>query len=120
MSDLQKRNAGEAAAQCVEAGMVVGLGTGSASRASTSHKDADGDGILMYMQLMLHHARQNGAPNPEWRPKDHSNPYFTFDPSKCIVCSRCVRACDEVQGTFALTISGLFDGSLSAAVGDGQ
>jgi formate dehydrogenase major subunit len=38
--------------------------------------------------------------------KDESNPYFTFDPSKCIVCSRCVRACEEVQGTFALTISG--------------
>ena len=37
-------------------------------------------------------------------PKDTSNPYFTFDPSKCIVCSRCVRACDEVQGTFALTV----------------
>jgi formate dehydrogenase major subunit len=37
-------------------------------------------------------------------PKDTSNPYFTFDPSKCIVCSRCVRACEEVQGTFALTI----------------
>ncbi|MEE3624640.1 formate dehydrogenase subunit alpha [Nitrospirillum sp. BR 11752] len=36
--------------------------------------------------------------------KDTSNPYFTFDPSKCIVCSRCVRACQEVQGTFALTI----------------
>jgi len=38
--------------------------------------------------------------------KDESNPYFTFDPSKCIVCSRCVRACEEVQGTFALTIEG--------------
>lgn len=38
--------------------------------------------------------------------KDTSNPYFTFDTSKCIVCSRCVRACEEVQGTFALTISG--------------
>ncbi len=38
--------------------------------------------------------------------KDDSNPYFTFDPAKCIVCSRCVRACDEVQGTFALTIDG--------------
>ena len=38
--------------------------------------------------------------------KDESNPYFTFDPSKCIVCSRCVRACDEVQGTFALTLDG--------------
>ena len=37
---------------------------------------------------------------------DVSNPYFQFDPSKCIVCSRCVRACDEVQGTFALTIAG--------------
>ena len=38
--------------------------------------------------------------------KDDSNPYFSFDPAKCIVCSRCVRACDEVQGTFALTITG--------------
>ncbi|MEH6607391.1 MAG: formate dehydrogenase subunit alpha [Pseudomonadales bacterium] len=38
--------------------------------------------------------------------KDSSNPYFTFDASKCIVCSRCIRACEEVQGTFALTIDG--------------
>jgi formate dehydrogenase major subunit len=30
--------------------------------------------------------------------KDESNPYFTFDPSKCIVCSRCVRACEEHAG----------------------
>ncbi len=38
--------------------------------------------------------------------RDESNPYFTFDPAKCIVCSRCVRACEETQGTFALTIEG--------------
>ena len=38
--------------------------------------------------------------------KDESNPYFTFDASKCIVCSRCVRACEEIQGTFALTVQG--------------
>ncbi|MCE4058630.1 formate dehydrogenase subunit alpha [Pandoraea sputorum] len=38
--------------------------------------------------------------------KDESNPYFTYDASKCIVCNRCVRACEETQGTFALTISG--------------
>ncbi|CAG2127448.1 formate dehydrogenase subunit alpha [Cupriavidus plantarum] len=38
--------------------------------------------------------------------KDESNPYFTYDPSKCIVCNRCVRACEETQGTFALTITG--------------
>lgn len=37
---------------------------------------------------------------------DNSNPYFDFEPSKCIACSRCVRACDEVQGTLALTIAG--------------
>lgn len=37
--------------------------------------------------------------------KDESNPYFTFDPAKCIVCSRCVRACEETQGTFALSIT---------------
>jgi len=47
-------------------------------------------------------------------PKDESNPYFTYDPAKCIVCSRCVRACEEVQGTFALTISGRgFDSRVS-------
>ena len=42
---------------------------------------------------------------------DLSNPYFAFDPAKCIVCSRCVRACAEVQGTFALTIEGRGFGS---------
>ena len=38
--------------------------------------------------------------------KDQSNPYFSYDPAKCIVCQRCVRACEEVQGTFALTVAG--------------
>ncbi len=48
--------------------------------------------------------------------KDESNPYFTFDPGKCIVCNRCVRACEETQGTFALTISGRgFESRVSAS-----
>jgi formate dehydrogenase major subunit len=52
-------------------------------------------------------------------PVDDSNPYFSFDPSKCIVCSRCVRACDEVQGTFALTIEGRgFESKVAASVGE--
>lgn len=52
-------------------------------------------------------------------PKDESNPYFTYDPSKCIVCSRCVRACDEVQGTFALTITARgFESRVSAGQGE--
>ena len=47
--------------------------------------------------------------------KDESNPYFTFDPTKCIVCSRCVRACEETQGTFALTVEGRgFDSKIAA------
>ena len=48
---------------------------------------------------------------------DGSNPYFNFDPSKCILCSRCVRACEEVQGTFALTIQGRgFDSKVAAGM----
>jgi formate dehydrogenase major subunit len=51
--------------------------------------------------------------------KDESNPYFTFDPSKCIVCSRCVRACQETQGTFALTIESRgFDSKVSASANE--
>ncbi len=47
--------------------------------------------------------------------KDASNPYFTYDPSKCIVCSRCVRACEDIQGTYALTLDGRgFDSRVAA------
>ncbi|MFD1882611.1 formate dehydrogenase subunit alpha [Paracoccus pacificus] len=61
------------------------------------------------------HQRYPG--NAEGLPLDASNPYFTFDPSKCIVCSRCVRACEEVQGTFALTIAGRgWDSHVSAGM----
>ena len=51
-------------------------------------------------------AKAGAVANDRWLPKDESNPYFTYDPSKCIVCSLCVRACEEVQGTYALTIEG--------------
>src|SRR6267142_2357613 len=47
--------------------------------------------------------------------KDESNPYFAFNPELCIVCSRCVRACDEVQGTYALTIQARGFGSKVSA-----
>ena len=51
--------------------------------------------------------------------KDTSNPYFTFDPTKCIVCSRCVRACDEIQGTLALTIQGRgFKSKVAASINE--
>jgi formate dehydrogenase major subunit len=48
-------------------------------------------------------------------PTDDSNPYFTFEASKCIACSRCIRACEEIQGTFALTMEGRgFESKISA------
>lgn len=62
-------------------------------------------------------SRIDNAANDLWLAKDETNPYFTYDPSKCIVCNRCVRACEEVQGTFALTISGRgFDSRVSASM----
>jgi formate dehydrogenase major subunit len=61
--------------------------------------------------------RADGSENIRYKAKDESNPYFSFDPAKCIVCSRCVRACEEVQGTFALTIDGRgFDSHVSAGM----
>jgi len=61
---------------------------------------------------------QQKQSNPLFSPKDESNPYFTFDASRCIVCSRCVRACEEVQGTYALTIEGRGFGSKVVASQD--
>jgi formate dehydrogenase major subunit len=63
----------------------------------------------------LRDVRYAAGDNHLGQAKDLSNPYFDFDPSKCIVCSRCVRACDEVQGTFALTIDGMGFGSKVSA-----
>ncbi len=64
--------------------------------------------------------RDGGEENFRFKAKDESNPYFTFDPAKCIVCSRCVRACEEVQGTFALTIDGRgFASHVSAGMDEG-
>lgn len=40
------------------------------------------------------------------REKDLSHPYMTSDLSKCIMCFRCVRACDEVQGQLVLSVAG--------------
>ena len=82
---------------------------------------ANGDCELQDMAgaVGLREVRYAGGADHLDVPADTSNPYFAFDPSKCIVCSRCVRACDEVQGTFALTIDGRgFDASVKTGADD--
>ncbi|MGE0688395.1 MAG: 2Fe-2S iron-sulfur cluster-binding protein, partial [Dehalococcoidia bacterium] len=37
---------------------------------------------------------------------DRANPFLEFDPQMCIICTRCVRVCDEVRHTGAITLAG--------------
>jgi formate dehydrogenase major subunit len=67
-----------------------------------------------------------GVGAPRWpgpahhaAPDDLAHPYLAFRHDLCISCGRCVRACDEVQGTFALTATGRGFGANVAAGLDG-
>jgi predicted molibdopterin-dependent oxidoreductase YjgC len=57
-------------------------------------------------------ARFFGIGEPRWqgevrRPAhDKRHPYLALQHELCISCGRCVRACDEIQGAFALTATG--------------
>jgi formate dehydrogenase major subunit len=87
---------------------------------STSKGELGGDGVDSGAMRGPSLFNLEGTANPLFAAKDESNPYFTFDPSKCIVCSRCVRACDEQQGTLALTIQGRgFDSKVVASQDEG-
>ena len=57
-------------------------------------------------QVGIRDVRYPEGDNHLYRMKDLSHPYMTSDLSKCINCYRCVRACDEVQGEFVLSMSG--------------
>ena len=75
---------------------------------------ADCELHAMAADVGLYEVRYGAGVNHLAAERDTSNPYFAFDSTKCIVCSRCVRACDDIQGTFALTISGRgFDSKVS-------
>ncbi|MBL0334848.1 MAG: formate dehydrogenase subunit alpha [Chitinophagaceae bacterium] len=54
----------------------------------------------------IREVRYPAGKNHQDRKKDLSHPYMTSDLSKCINCYRCVRACDEVQGQFVLSMAG--------------
>jgi formate dehydrogenase major subunit len=87
---------------------LVGLAENRYGVGGRNHVEPNGaDGV----------APGQGSLTIDYMVKDESNPYFTYDPSQCIVCSRCVRACAEVQGTFALTVEGRgFDSRIVASM----
>src|ERR1700691_3793994 len=60
----------------------------------------------MAVVVGLEHVRYANGNNHLGATGDDINAYFSFEPARCMVCSRCVRACNDVQGTFALTIEG--------------
>ncbi len=71
-------------------------------------------------------ARQLGIRTLRWsghvheRRRDERHPYLVFQHELCISCGRCVRACDEVQGAFALTATGRgFDANVTAGLDAG-
>ncbi|MES1952266.1 formate dehydrogenase subunit alpha [Salinisphaera sp. S4-8] len=83
--------------------------------------DGHGDDELLELadRLGVTEVRYAKGRNHQLTTVDESNPYFDFDASRCIVCSRCVRACNEVQGTFALTVDGRgFASMISAGTDD--
>lgn len=51
---------------------------------------------------------------------DERHPYLALQHELCISCGRCVRACDEVQGAFALTATGRgFEANIAAGMDQG-
>jgi formate dehydrogenase major subunit len=52
--------------------------------------------------LDVKHQARPYAPKPY--PQDHSNPFYRYDPDQCILCGRCVEACQNVQVNETLTI----------------
>jgi predicted molibdopterin-dependent oxidoreductase YjgC len=71
-------------------------------------------------------ARHLDVRDPRWTGAVHSerdgpsHPYLSFRHELCISCGRCVRACDEVQGTFALTATGRgFEANVAAGLDEG-
>ena len=71
-------------------------------------------------------ARHFGIGEPRWqgerrRPAhDRRHPYLALQHELCISCGRCVRACDEIQGAFALTATGRgFHSGITAGLDSG-
>jgi len=61
---------------------------------------------------------QRLKPREEKLPIDESNPFFNFDPNRCVVCGICVRTCDELQNVQAIDFAYRGLGTKIAGFGD--
>lgn len=68
---------------------------------------AEGDNPTVFQQLLQEYGVSHSPYPQHAEPGDVSapHPYLKFDPQECIHCYRCVRACDEVQGQFVLSMA---------------
>jgi formate dehydrogenase alpha subunit len=67
--------------------------------------DPEGDELA----VLLHRygvARSSFGHTPGGLEVEASHPYLRFDPSRCIVCRRCLHACEDVQGQFVFGVEG--------------
>ena len=58
---------------------------------------------LAYRYGLDKRTRRHPSPTHELSDEDASSPVLVYDPSKCILCERCIKACDEVQGKAILS-----------------
>jgi formate dehydrogenase major subunit len=113
------------AASCVRAceeGMAVRTATPELERsratltglllADQPERDRDpkqtttGDNELLVLADRYGVTREDGLPVGAGRGTDLSNPVIAVDHDSCILCDRCVRACDDIQGNDVIGRSG--------------
>jgi formate dehydrogenase major subunit len=76
-------------------------------RAEDPKQTTTGDNLLLTLADRYGVAREStGLPCGSGRGHDSSNPVIDVDHDSCILCDRCVRACDDIQGNDVIGRSG--------------
>lgn len=73
--------------------------------------------IMAFIRIDRKRVRRLRLPKEEMS-LDTSNPFFDYDPNKCVLCGICVRACEEIQGVNAFNFVGRGYGTKIAFFGD--
>ena len=63
-------------------------------------KDTHATEFMRIVERYLVTPPPNGKSNPRYEVNSDPNPFVWVDMNKCILCTRCVRACADIQGRF--------------------